>query len=354
MELARSKLRNIFLTGRAVSKKELFDLFDLVDIPAETGWRTVLRLIFDSSLDFPPSLQHSITKQNVKPVMLKALDIIEKKDYSEKAFVELIRQYNTTWFGVCQNKIREMIYEIAHLTKEFKSTCINHQTGLEELEGKTLDYFSSDIEPEQMVEFIKNDFKELIEVFKSDIDMLDHISHTDYLTGLQNRRFFDKQLKKEIMLALSEKTWLNLVLIDIDDFKLFNDKFGHLIGDQALKAVAFKIRTVSEDFAKQWGLIFYPSRYGGEEFAVILPGIDMEMANDLACKINTTIANYNFVIRNSKGLISRKNIMLTVSIGVAGFDHKKGIHGMEALISNADQAMYDAKKAGKNCVRMMT
>jgi diguanylate cyclase (GGDEF)-like protein len=164
------------------------------------------------------------------------------------------------------------------------------------------------------------------------------LSYLDALTGVYNRRFFDEALEGEIEKSLRHKKSLVLVMIDIDDFKLYNDCNGHQKGDAALIKMAklFKSACRSSDLV---------ARYGGEEFAIIFPGAGQEHAMELGRRIVTEVGEADF---EGQQLVPSGS--LTVSIGVACFPE----HGRNAvdLISHADQALYEAKKDGKNTIRM--
>ena len=240
------------------------------------------------------------------------------------------------------------------LTNEFKSKSTERQEKVKELESETVKAVESDLSVDEKVKLIKFKFKETLNLFQKDLERIDRVNRTDHLTGLYNRRFFDEQLKFEISQALKEKTWvnLNLLLIDVDDFKRFNDRYGHLIGDQALKTVTKLIRDICHEESNKSGIVFFPARYGGEEFAIILPAIGKKETWKIAEVIKTKISNYNFVIRNKEGKINYKNLTLTVSIGVAALNHLEGLNnGIKTIVREADDAMYEAKKFGKNCIR---
>jgi len=164
-------------------------------------------------------------------------------------------------------------------------------------------------------------------------ELLEQLSITDGLTKLHNHRFFQDQLTRELRRATRSSTPLSLLLIDIDDFKSLNDRFGHAAGDQLLHGLALIMNSVvrSSDLL---------ARYGGEEFAVLAPGTDQQGAYQLAEKLRTAIAESSFVLSDSMRLTR-----VTVSVGVAQFnsDRKK-------FFDEADRALYRAKAAGKNCV----
>jgi diguanylate cyclase (GGDEF)-like protein len=164
-------------------------------------------------------------------------------------------------------------------------------------------------------------------------ELLEQLSITDGLTKLHNHRFFQDQLTREIRRAERASTPLSLLLVDIDDFKSLNDRFGHAAGDELLHGLALIMNAAvrSSDLL---------ARYGGEEFAVLTPGTDQDGAYQLAEKLRTAIAESSFILGDTMRLTR-----VTVSVGVAQFmgDRKK-------FFEQADRALYRAKAAGKNCV----
>jgi diguanylate cyclase len=164
-------------------------------------------------------------------------------------------------------------------------------------------------------------------------ELLEQLSITDGLTKLHNHRFFQDQLTREIRRAERALTPLSLMLIDIDDFKSLNDRFGHAAGDELLHGLALIMNAAvrSSDLL---------ARYGGEEFAVLAPGTDQDGAYQLAEKLRTAIAESSFILGDSMRLTR-----VTVSVGVAQF-----MGNRKNFFEQADRALYRAKAAGKNCV----
>jgi len=170
-------------------------------------------------------------------------------------------------------------------------------------------------------------------------DNLRKMSITDGLTGLFNHREFYQQLRRELERARRYRHTVSLLIIDVDDFKRFNDRFGHLAGDLALR----KISDLLRHCARTTDIV---ARYGGEEFAVILPESTSGGALMLAERIKTEVANCNFLPQ------ADDKIHLTVSIGI--YTVEEGAVSEDQMVSYADQAAYSAKDAGKNCVVVKT
>lgn len=163
------------------------------------------------------------------------------------------------------------------------------------------------------------------------------LSITDPLTGIYNRRYFDERYSREIMRAVRYKRSLSLLMIDIDFFKRYNDTLGHLMGDMALKQVA-------EILGQKLRRADILARYGGEEFVVLLPEIRRKNTQIVAEKLRAAIEFEKF---DGQEKLPQKNV--TISVGSASFP--EDANSAEELIKLADDALYAAKKAGRNCVR---
>jgi len=166
---------------------------------------------------------------------------------------------------------------------------------------------------------------------------LEQKSSEDALTGIYNRRYLNRQLEMEFRRAYREQTTLALIMLDIDYFKPINDQHGHLVGDQVLRALALLLQRLLK---RPCDVV---CRYGGEEFAILLPATDWEGAMKLAKKISLDVADYNF--KTDAG-----DLTITVSLGVA-VAHPEQYALAEQLLGAADQALYSAKSAGRNQVR---
>ena len=162
------------------------------------------------------------------------------------------------------------------------------------------------------------------------------LSYTDDLTGIYNHRFFIQQLTLEVERQKRYSTPLSLLMIDVDYFKHYNDTNGHLSGDQALKAISVLIQHA----VRQTDIV---ARYGGEEFSAILINAGNEGAREIAERVRRDVAETHFPNESAQ-----PNGDLTVSIGVATFSPP--IATLTDLIREADNALYRAKRAGRNRV----
>jgi diguanylate cyclase len=161
-------------------------------------------------------------------------------------------------------------------------------------------------------------------------------SLTDPLTGIANRKALDFELARAVELARTRNEPLSFFMCDIDRFKSFNDTWGHQTGDQVLRLVG---HCLSENVKGR----DTAARYGGEEFAVILPQTTLPAAILLANRIRANVENKKLVKRSTGDILGT----LTVSIGVAQLDAGEA---PEDLVRRADECLYAAKNAGRNCV----
>jgi diguanylate cyclase (GGDEF)-like protein len=166
---------------------------------------------------------------------------------------------------------------------------------------------------------------------------LEELASLDGLTGLANRRAFDRQIDHDWQRAREHREPVALMMIDIDHFKLFNDRYGHVAGDTCLRAVGETLSLVT------LGEAVLVARYGGEEFALLLPGLDIERASTLADDARRAIED--LCINHSESPCG----YVTVSIGVESIVPDR-YQEPAALIEAADIALYEAKRRGRNAV----
>ena len=169
-------------------------------------------------------------------------------------------------------------------------------------------------------------------------EQLDRLSHQDGLTNLGNRRLFDLLLMRELGTARREAHAVSLLFADVDHFKAYNDRYGHVAGDECLKRIADALTACCHRSAD------VATRYGGEEFALILPDTDEEGARAVAASILHAVRA--LAIEHAGSTTAQ---CVTVSIGVNSLvPQPETTAGM--LLAGADEALYGAKGAGRNCI----
>jgi diguanylate cyclase (GGDEF)-like protein len=204
------------------------------------------------------------------------------------------------------------------------------------LESGGVDYLRKPIVPE-IVNLRVGIHMQLI----TQMRIIERFSLTDGLTGVNNRRCFDQQLETEWNRAARNNSWLGMLMMDIDRFKSFNDNYGHLNGDHALKAVS----SVLVDTIQRGS--DYVFRWGGEEFAVLLPETPLDGAVNVAEKIRANIESAPIIMGD-------KTESVTISIGVSSMMVEPATYPWAAaeFCEGIDKALYKAKHNGRNRVEI--
>lgn len=174
---------------------------------------------------------------------------------------------------------------------------------------------------------------------KHQSDMLRSIALLDGLTGVANRRRFDEELERTWRQSLREKTELSAIMIDIDYFKRYNDHYGHMRGDTCLRSVAGALEAAVN---RPYDLL---ARYGGEEFVCLLPNTHLRGAVVVAERMQACVQALQ--LEHSASEIGQR---VTVSIGVSTMT-ANAIDGPQVLLEAADRQLYQAKQAGRACIR---
>jgi diguanylate cyclase len=224
-------------------------------------------------------------------------------------------------------------------TLETASGQLNGEQGGEDLKqliNRVLTQTRAMAEQSRDVEHRLNESSAQISQLREQLEIARSEAMTDALTGLANRKLFDATLRQTAMEAMETGQRMCMLLFDIDHFKKFNDSFGHHIGDQVLKLLASVLResVKGQDVAV---------RYGGEEFAVILPNTELKGALTVAENIRRRIIGKELIDRKSGDRLGR----ITVSAGAAEFTPGEPLR---ELVERTDRALYAAKNSGRNRV----
>ncbi len=167
---------------------------------------------------------------------------------------------------------------------------------------------------------------------------MEQVLITDHLTNLLNRRYFFERTTEELARAQRHSYPLSLMMIDVDDFKWYNDQNGHLAGDEALRSVAAVIRETVRN-------IDFVARYGGEEFTVVLPQTSKREAIVIGQRIRNEVEKFYFPYEENQPLGN-----FTISVGLATYP--EDARNIKSLIDAADKALYRSKASGKNCLNL--
>jgi len=205
------------------------------------------------------------------------------------------------------------------------------------LEQGASDYITKPFDAGELIARVKVQLKikSLQDDLKEQNRKLEQMSNTDPLTQLANRRFLMETLKREYQRCRREKNNLSLIMADIDHFKSVNDTYGHQDGDEVLKVV-------SKIILEQLREYDIAARFGGEEFAIVLPATSLGNAMQVASRIRKKVEL--LVFHGNLG-----KLKMTISLGVSSCPQNK-IGGIDDLIKLADDALYSAKKDGRNKV----
>lgn len=261
-------------------------------------------------------------------------------------FVKKDDKYTLFWPGACWNKkVYELISELDEkkdiIISEDKKTGVFPLISEENITGCIVAHSTIDKLTNDEINYISELTKQSsITIERANVysEILKNAT-MDALTGLNNRRQFEIRLKEEYSSANRQNTPLCAIMIDIDFFKKFNDTYGHAIGDTVLRTTANVIKEQLREYD-------IPSRYGGEEFCILLPQTNIDEAKIVAERLRTSVENKKIEIQTNKNE-QIKHISVTISVGLAQLDIKDMA---DDLYMKADRALYEAKEQGRNRV----
>ena len=316
------------------------ELFERIGVPREDKWRSLLHCLRSVH-------KYSYYSQEQKHAIGELLvGTLEASDFSEESYRKVLRKQQTIIASSYAKRLEEALKESADLASDFKKSVYQHKGAVERLEEKSVAAVRSGADPEDIVSVLRNTFQDVISVMKKDAERLDHISKTDALTGLYNRRAFDENLEGGIVAWNERQVPMCLLLLDIDNLKDFNDRFGHRIGDQALQTFSQIMQEVAHRNHHDEDVCC--CRFGGDEFAILLHGAASKEVVQIAQDIRARLETYDFVIRDNQGRIINRNVQMTVSCGFSHIEECCPEKIAEHLLDAADAALYEAKDTGRN------
>lgn len=337
----------------------LCEILDRAGVPHDSKWRT---LIF-----YMRGLGEFSTMSDDQKARIQQLlvDVLHRRDFSEQSYHEVLRADRDIRVEPYECRMREALQETERLAREFRAMLHQRRGDMDKLEQESVRAVESGLDPTEVVRLLRATFSEVREQMDNDAIRVGELTVTDPLTGLGNRRAFDTAL------AAGEAAWkggtaLALVLFDVDRFKRINDQHGHRIGDQVLRTVAEVLRRKVDDCNRSLNDTAAASaaaedagecasvvaRFGGEEFALVLTGEGAQRAGEIAESVRVGLEGVSFAIRDGQGHVVEHGVRVTLSAGVAHAGPGMAEPLTDSLFDLADKALYDAKREGRNRVRV--
>lgn len=270
-------------------------------------------------------------RANIRPLLVAVLAVAADRAALRTFEPEQAGHLEARHFGELRQqqgfKIREVLEEFRHLRREVIAQIVDSgQLAGDEL-VETIQYVDDAVDQAAGI---------AAETFHTvEVELLNELVALDALTGLYDYGYLWERLEQEQGRAQRHGRPLSLVMVDVDGFKRYNDQFGHLWGDVALKEIAAILQTLS----RRSDVV---ARYGGDEFVLILPETPLDGAVAIAERIRDDVVAHLFAGRGDE------TVALTISAGCA--TSVNGHLGARDLVARADSALYEAKNLGKNCV----
>ncbi len=291
------------------------------------------------------------------PDLKRAIDILvgNKRKFDTTTNHDLFATYVAPHSSgeIDLNNVSQQLHTVMASAKQFLTVAIADNRSQIKAMNDVADQTEVGVDPKLLVENLLNELAKTVtratkleasfvestrelDVIRDSLSKSEERARTDALTGLPNRHALDEFFRVAQIAAMEKGEPLSVLLIDIDHFKLFNDNFGHGVGDQVLRLMAKVLRERVRE-------IDLPARYGGEELIAVLPGADLAACAAVAERIRRSISECS-ITRRSTGEVLPS---ITVSIGVGEFQMGES---MSDLIDRCDRALYLAKGTGRNRV----
>ncbi len=314
---------------------------DEAGVPTDSKWRSLILFMRDlKNHDY-------LTVEQKSEIQTLVVNLIQERNYTDQTFQILVRRVERIYCEPYLRKLQGTIQESEKLIQDFQELLSKRSGDIRNLEGDAVSGIESGREPQEIIRNLRETFRDVVTVMEEDASKLSQLSRMDGLTGLHNRRALDEYLQETVEAAIGEGRTFSLIMMDIDYFKTLNDSFGHRIGDQAIIVITKLMRETLEAFQSEEHIDFFAARYGGDEFTVVLPDMDYQDAATKAAAIRENISTYNFIVRDSLGRVTHKDVRIAVSAGVAASTTDCTGLKIEHLIEKADKALYAAKAARK-------
>jgi diguanylate cyclase len=297
-----------------------------------TGYNSPLNKVINETL----ARNGTLTEADLEQLYESYLSQIRTSDRIDKVGARVIGEIDDVMNLITDGLGISATYEesLSGATEKLKTTDSREQLRpiIESLVAATREMRETNKALEDRLQLSKTEISNL----QQSLDAIRAESLTDPLTGLGNRKYFDRSIERAVEQALLNGEPLSLLMFDIDHFKSFNDSYGHLTGDQVLRLVALSLKQTikGQDIT---------ARYGGEEFAVVLPSTGLRQALTVADHIRRAVMAKELKKKSTGEILGR----VTISVGVSIL---KSTDDTDSLIERADACLYAAKRNGRNRV----
>jgi len=337
------KLRSLESTAKESAIESLQKMLDKIGVPMDMKWRSAI-MFMRSIREY--SICSDDQKHRIQEFVIKML---KDKRFTDEDFNSVERNMFDIMTESSKLALNEELREISGLIRSTKAMFLQQKGEMQALETSTIDLLQGEGSIDQAVKYIRDGFQEMIALMEENTTKLIEQSLTDPLTGLGNRRALEVFLADLDDKEPRESQALSVLMLDVDHFKVINDTYGHPVGDQALNALGLVLSRLCRQFSGPNPMVA-AFRYGGEEFVLVVLGLDPGRAQELAEEIRSIIANRIFEIREEKGNVVSSGVRITVSVGVASRHATLEKAGGGKLLTIADECLYAAKMGGRNQV----
>ncbi|MEM1364917.1 MAG: PleD family two-component system response regulator [Pseudomonadota bacterium] len=337
--LARIKLLTDELRMRVDSGADSSAMTDLIEASEEKAERQADILLIDDNASSYERIVRSLAREHAVEVVTQSQDALFKAaDGGHDIIIVSLSIKNSDALRLC-SQLRSL--ERTRQTPIIIITGENDEARLiRGLDIGVNDYIHRPVDGNELLARVRTQMrrKAFTDALRNSMQATVEMAVTDGLTGLFNRRYFDSHLATILNRATARNKPLTVLLTDIDHFKAVNDTYGHQAGDDVLKEFAARIK-------RNIRTVDLACRYGGEEFAIVMPDTDMALAKVVAERLRIEIASHPFIIDGGK-----QQIPVTVSVGLASLGGK--LENADGIVHRADTALYEAKRNGRNQIQI--
>ena len=291
----------------------------------------------------------TFSPEQKKKMQTLLIDIIKAQSFTNDSYTAARKKLMQIIAIPFDRKVQDITAEVEAIAQDAGMVLNRHKRDVMNVADTVDKDLASGKEPRKALTSLRATLKEVLSTFEEDTTRFKQLSNRDCLTGTANRRCFDAYVNDSVNLWVSSDVPAALMLFDIDHFKGFNDKYGHLVGDQVLSALASMLMKAARSMDSA-GTNTLVARFGGDEFAIIVRGDLAGQSAVIGEKIRAKVADTALLIRDAQGQVIENKLHVTISMGVALLSRSYGNDYVQALIDNADKALYHAKLQGRNCV----